>query len=95
MKGTNIGRAMSILRKISIDHVKDWEYGEAMGAPMDELSGIIQRGYAKDMRIIWRLIKSITGLKPKQFVKEVERRTNARWIHFNMPETFIGGIRRF
>ena len=65
----------------------DEDFGRAMGAPMGELRPIIERGRARRFRVTRRRIKALTGLKWNAFVDEVERRTSARWVHFN-----LGGV---
>lgn len=87
IKGQNIGRAVSILTQTAREEDMDEEFGRAMGAPMDELRPLIERGRARRFRITRRRIKAMTGLKFKEFVNEVERRTSARWVHFN-----LGGV---
>lgn len=83
MKGRNIGAALSLLHRWTAACDLDEEFGHAMGAPMDELYPIINRGRCKELRRLRRRIKALTGLKWQIFVKEVERRTSTRWVFYH------------
>lgn len=90
-KGHDLGRAASLLIQIQRGWAADEEFGSAMGAPMGELRPIINRGRAKQMRRARRLVKSITGLKWRVFFRELERRTSARWVYFNLSQLEMTG----
>lgn len=89
MRGTNIGRALGLLHRWMEGCALDEEFGHAMGAPMGELRHMIDRGRCKDLRHLRRRIKGMTGLKWRVFLKEVERRTSARWTHFHSPLGYV------
>lgn len=82
MKGHNIGRGLSVVHRFfnGCDH--DDDFGRAMGAPMGELRHLISRGRARGFRLIRKRVRAITGLKWREFEKEVKRRTNAKWVHY-------------
>lgn len=83
-RGRNISQGASILaRHVRSAHslhddVDEW------GAPT-ECHGLVVRLNAREFRLVRRRIKAVTGLKFNAFVREVERRTSPRWVHFNLP----------
>lgn len=83
MHGHDIGKGLSIFERWARHCLEDDEYSEAMGAPMDELYPIINRGRARAFRTIRRHIKAVTGLSWRMFVREVKYRTSERWRYFN------------
>ena len=83
MKGHDLGKAMSIIHSIIEGENMDDKFGRCMGAPMGELSHLINRGKARKYRLQRRRIKAITGLKYSEFCKEVEKRTSRNWAHAN------------
>lgn len=83
LKGQNIGRAMTAVSRFWEGAELDDEFGRAMGAPMGELRPLIDAGRARGFRHVKRYVKAITGLRWNAFTREVERRTSARWVHFN------------
>lgn len=84
MKGRNLGKGASIYRDFARGCDQEFDDMEAFHAP-SECVTLIQRSQQRRFRVVRRQIKSITGLRFNAFIDELERRTSARWVHFNMP----------
>lgn len=88
MLGHDLGKAITVIHRFVRGCDEDDEFGRAMGAPMGELRPIIAKGRAKSFRRIRRQVKAVTGLRWNVFLREVERRTSPRWMHFNFRYDF-------
>lgn len=79
--GKNIGKALGMVERFWLGCDIDEDFAQAMGAPMGELRGLINRSQARGFRKVKALVKATTGLRWRAFCREVERRTSARFVH--------------
>jgi hypothetical protein len=78
MKGHDIGKGVTILRKFNEDREFAQEDLATFYAP-SECYPIVERGFDRKFRTIKKKIKGVTGLKFKVFSEEIVRRTSSKW----------------
>lgn len=76
---TNLSRGVTILRKFNEANNQNWDDPRAY-----EVGDLISKCEQKRFRQVKRHIKGVTGLKYRQFVQAVTKRTSHRWVHFNL-----------
>jgi hypothetical protein len=81
-KGRNIGKGMTILRRFNRSENEIFDDLAAFYAP-SECYGAVRESIERDFREVKRHIKAVTGLKFKEFEKEVKRRTSPHWLYKN------------
>lgn len=85
MKGHDIGVGATLLLR----HMKQealWHHEIAKWHAPSECHELVTGGEPRRFRRVRKRIKAETGLKYSEFLKELERRTSYRWIHFNLNE---------
>ena len=81
MKGHDIGKGVTILRKFNQECNESFEDLHVYYAP-SECYKDVDKAQKRRFRTVHKHIKGVTGLKYKVFLSEVARRTSYKWSYF-------------
>lgn len=79
-RGRNIGKALGLIALAAVEEYHMHADIAAFGAP-SECHGAVSKGEARRMRDLRRRIKGLTGLKWREFRKEVTARTSDKVLY--------------